>query len=491
MNPHLFTHLFHEGVIVSTRKLVYDAGSNEEAIKSLMQAQHKAVMKDLKRGLFDDKIDQYMSEVPGLEPRTSAPGGAAAAAPKERAKTEVTPPPPDEQPDAPPVGAGMASMPAIEIIDDNLSEPIELPMKARTQSADRTVPVDVSVTFKKPPAPSADIDPPTEHSVPPVHDAPAKARTSTAQRGSRTALGATPVSGARVIGGGPPVEITEEELSSRLRAPRDTNIEAHDESDAVPRRQAESLSGATIPVRAGSAAAHNAASLPPAKSPSRPSLSPPIVTRPVERQRPGDSEVVEIYQGAPASADPPPGERSERAGTYSVNRSSGGPGLREKTGTMRAIDPNTVASPSKSAPIPAGLGRPGPANRSPSGNSELARPGGPRPPTAGDRPGSGPVAPRGANPPPTPPARGATQARPSVTAPIQNRSSTPANQPGGVVMTRPAVVVGQPPRPGQPGPQRVRKAREEEGRGFGQGLISEKSLDEVILAYLSEDADEK
>jgi len=39
--------------------------------------------------------------------------------------------------------------------------------------------------------------------------------------------------------------------------------------------------------------------------------------------------------------------------------------------------------------------------------------------------------------------------------------------------------------------QRVRKAREDEGRGFGQGLISEKSLDEVILAYLSEDADDK
>jgi hypothetical protein len=55
-------------------------------------------------------------------------------------------------------------------------------------------------------------------------------------------------------------------------------------------------------------------------------------------------------------------------------------------------------------------------------------------------------------------------------------------------MTRPAVIVGAPAKPAQPA--RVRKAREEEGRGFGQGLISEKSLDEVILAYLSEDADD-
>jgi hypothetical protein len=38
----------------------------------------------------------------------------------------------------------------------------------------------------------------------------------------------------------------------------------------------------------------------------------------------------------------------------------------------------------------------------------------------------------------------------------------------------------------------VRKAREESESGmFGQDLISEKSLDEVILAYLSEDAGEE
>jgi hypothetical protein len=56
-------------------------------------------------------------------------------------------------------------------------------------------------------------------------------------------------------------------------------------------------------------------------------------------------------------------------------------------------------------------------------------------------------------------------------------------------MTRPAVIVGAPAKSATP--TRPRKAREDEGRGFGQGLISEKSLDEVILAYLSEDAEEK
>jgi hypothetical protein len=78
---------------------------------------------------------------------------------------------------------------------------------------------------------------------------------------------------------------------------------------------------------------------------------------------------------------------------------------------------------------------------------------------------------------------------PQVTAPIANRSAPQTGS--GVVMTRPAVIVGAPQKPAQPQAPRVRKAREDEGRGFGQGLISEKSLDEVILAYLSEDGDDK
>src|SRR6185503_19412867 len=121
-------------------------------------------------------------------------------------------------------------------------------------------------------------------------------------------------------------------------------------------------------------------------------------------------------------------------------------------------------------------------------NQGVPREGSPANPAAATRPS--------APPPPPGPGRGGTpqQVRANVTAPIANRSSTPANPQAssGVVMTRPAVIVGQPPKAAaQPTTQRVRKAREDEGRGFGQGLISEKSLDEVILAYLSEDAEDK
>ena len=71
-SPHVFTHLFHGGVILSTRKLVYDAGASEDVIRSLMQAQHRATLKELRRGQYDDKIDEYLGGYAGLLPRGSS-----------------------------------------------------------------------------------------------------------------------------------------------------------------------------------------------------------------------------------------------------------------------------------------------------------------------------------------------------------------------------------------------------------------------------------
>ncbi|GAB4510353.1 MAG: hypothetical protein Tsb0020_27480 [Haliangiales bacterium] len=85
-NPHVFTHLFHGGVILFSRRLDYDAGSDEPLVKTLMQAQHKAVLKDLKRGEFGDKIDEYLGENPDLEPRRARdtmPGGPAGLSAQE------------------------------------------------------------------------------------------------------------------------------------------------------------------------------------------------------------------------------------------------------------------------------------------------------------------------------------------------------------------------------------------------------------------------
>ena len=76
-NPHVYTHLFHGGVIITTRKLVYDASAAQEVVKSLMQAQHKAVLKDLRSGAFEDKIDLLLADVPGLLPRGATDPGEA------------------------------------------------------------------------------------------------------------------------------------------------------------------------------------------------------------------------------------------------------------------------------------------------------------------------------------------------------------------------------------------------------------------------------
>ncbi|NVB78180.1 MAG: hypothetical protein HOV81_07290, partial [Kofleriaceae bacterium] len=442
LNPHLFTHLFHEGVIVSTRKLVYDAGANEEAIKALMQAQHKAVMKDLKKGSFDEKIDQYLGGTPGLEPRA---GGQAPAGRGERAPTEQSPPPEEV------IAAAQAAMSVsegspIEIVNEGLSEPIELPIKdttqPRTKTAERTSPPGKS----PPPPPSPDslgTAPTYQGSAADVAAAVTAAnasapRTSTAHRvgTAPTALSVTPPAIARTAtpmrDSSPVIEINvdddeDDDQSGRVRVPRDTAVEM--EVEALP----------TMPVQKSRPASHAASALPAMKPPSRPAITPPIITRPAtgERRNPDESQPIEIYQPAPPSADPPPGER-ERGGQYSVKRKDG-PAMREQTGR--------IASQKDAPTVPSGLARPRPGSGPAARDSSQIRavpvqkePPGTRPPTGPSQTAQRPPTPgaRVPQPPPTPPNRA------HATAPIANRTPSPSNPSSnsGVVMTRPAVIVG-------------------------------------------------
>jgi hypothetical protein len=300
----------------------------------------------------------------------------------------------------------------------------------------------------------------------------------------------------------PPVEAELIELEpddDRARLPRDTAVESvtiaprsRTTGDAIPRRgETDTGSQSTRRTPTGERpASHGAAALPPMKPPSRPSMAPPtVMSRSLNDGRitkPGDdavSDAVEVYAPAPPSAEPPPGERSVRSGTYSMGRArppSDNVPLREKTGRIAAITPNMIPQRDRSAPQPS---RPEPPStpppnvRTPTPSRDSAQ-----------IKATSPLRPIGK--PETPPAGVPQRVVPTVTAPMR---ATPQSG-GNVVMTRPAVIVGAPAKPPggtPPAPPRVRKAREEEGRGFGQGLISEKSLDEVILAYLSEDAEDK
>ncbi len=501
MSPHLFTHLFHEGVIISTRKLVYDGSASEEAIKSLMQAQHKAVLKDLKIHTFDDKIDVYLAGAEGLEPRvgTVAPG-------LRMSDPEITIEPIPALNPEPDLVDRASTEPEISPIEPSSISAASPPAKPRTQTADRTSKASSG-------APSGDV-----HSAGTVPTARAKSATSNPglrPPAARTAS-TPPVPGRALTVGNqasrgalgdssPEIEVFQLEPldSGRHRSARDTSVDNPYEA-GIPSAIGPDLTipSDSIPPHAGGAhpaartanptrpPSHGAATLPAVRPPARPAMTPhAVVSRPLPPDAPrrrGDSEAVEIYAPAPSSADPPPGERSERAGQYSMNR-------RRELGPQESAPVRDLTG---RMAVPAGLGPPR------------------RSPTQGQAPPSGPMR---TNAPSSPPIPGAHQPQsdgipqvsdggsraqkssrtPHLTAPMSSQTgpssrSTPGpHSSGNVLMSRPSVIVGAPAKPsGMPAPK-VRKAREDEGRGFGQGLISEKSLDEVILAYLSEDADEK
>lgn len=71
-NPHLFTHLFHDGTILATKRLDYDPSSDAGVVQKLMQAQHKAMLRELKQGAFDDKITRFFGTPVVREPVEAA-----------------------------------------------------------------------------------------------------------------------------------------------------------------------------------------------------------------------------------------------------------------------------------------------------------------------------------------------------------------------------------------------------------------------------------
>jgi hypothetical protein len=421
LSPHLFTHLFHGGVILSTRKLVYDAGSAEDAIKGLMQAQHKVVLKDLKGGKFDDKIDQYLAGTPGLLPRGGAaegdePAQTPRASATMRAMTEPGEPPEMEAPHVP------------ESIHQLPTQPVArtaAPVQSRTKTAERgSAPTAVRSSLATPPPPSA-LDGAT------LADADAAAIAAAVAAANATVKTAMPTDDL----------LLDDDEVITLTKPV---------SDGVPGAIGHAPSGA---VRAATDAekrsAVGAASLPPARPFARPPSRSGIVPPPTP----------------PTASRTPSEDVDDRPGAYSQHRRSGSDRI--------PVDVINKGERSGSGSVP--------APNIPRTGSNSGRTGAQPPPV----PHRAPVAPDAASRPEQRP-RTPTPARVSgSSAPAQARSPSQS----GVVMTRPAVIVGAPAKP--PTTQRIRKAREDEGRGFGQGLISEKSLDEVILAYLSEDADDK
>jgi len=147
-NPHIFTHLFNGGVIISSRKLQYDRGSAEEVVKALMQAQHKASLRELKAGVFDEKITVYLADHPDLEPantrRASVPDEVHAAPPSSYGMGPSAAPPGPAPPSPPPLTLlgehGQAVEPSRTGRSGDVSNAFRLIKRAATSPDDLTPP---------------------------------------------------------------------------------------------------------------------------------------------------------------------------------------------------------------------------------------------------------------------------------------------------------------------------------------------------------------
>jgi hypothetical protein len=424
-NPHIFTHLFHDGVILASKKMVYDANSDVDVVKGLMQAQHKSVLRELKSGTYDGKIRQYLGAPPG----TGDVDYDEVSVETDDIKTPT--PVPVKKPTT--VGA---------VAD--LGDPGKIPAGANIGHPSAT---DVSAAFRAISHASAQMNVGRRTGT----TAPPPASPEEAADLVFGAPNAAPPPPGSGVWSGKPEHAQERPFDRTGNFPA---MKTDTKGRTVPPATAEGSDprGKVMPgVRPGT-------TVPP---PAKPPTTPPGA-RPIPRST-----------GAPP---PVPGAAPRPAGTIpATNRPSGSPPpVNAPAARPPMVQGNPVRPPGTATPVAGSRTAAGPT-------------GAPQPnrPAAPARPAGSTAAPAGAAPGTQPPA-----------GPPRQGQQSSAN----VIVARPAVIVGAPPQVvGGPGAGARRS-----GTGpreaiavppsdsiFGKDLISEKSLDEVIMAYLSEDANEE
>jgi hypothetical protein len=131
-NPHIFTHLFHDGTILATKRLDYDPASEVMAVQKLMQTQHKAMLRELKAGAFDEKISKFL----GVAIQKSS--SAEEKAPDEKAQEVTDPEVGAKQVAAPEVATKEVAAPAVatpeaaapQVAEPEVSAPLEISFEA-------------------------------------------------------------------------------------------------------------------------------------------------------------------------------------------------------------------------------------------------------------------------------------------------------------------------------------------------------------------------
>ena len=97
-HPHVITHLFHGGNIMASEKSGYrdkvDDRDLEDVVRGIMEAQHKAVLKRLRAGDFDEAIRARLGDeaFDGAEPSCELESGATVPPASLGEPSETVPP---------------------------------------------------------------------------------------------------------------------------------------------------------------------------------------------------------------------------------------------------------------------------------------------------------------------------------------------------------------------------------------------------------------
>ena len=137
----IFTHLYSEGTILASKKHQYDPTAAEDIVRALMQGQHKSILKELKGGVHDARIQAFLaSQGQAMEPSVAA---GPAALDLDAAPDDITPRIVPLQPG--PAGGQRATgaVPESRIIDDDETTPTRISLPPPPPAPDQTAEFEV------------------------------------------------------------------------------------------------------------------------------------------------------------------------------------------------------------------------------------------------------------------------------------------------------------------------------------------------------------
>lgn len=131
---HIFTHVFYDGTIIASNKVDYhdrlEDAELDPAVVGLMQESHKALIRQLRNGAFDEKIVALLGDHPAASNKAAEAEVEAPAPSEERPERRPVPQPRDVEPQGPPLSPGAPGPTA----DPSLGHPVFASREAQAQA---------------------------------------------------------------------------------------------------------------------------------------------------------------------------------------------------------------------------------------------------------------------------------------------------------------------------------------------------------------------